>query len=141
MVRRRNRVGKWGKRYAPGPSTVAGKLEASRNAVKHGLSGTPEFTSSEKTRLGLIRHAFCDLMDNSNSFEADIHECAVAQVLIERTITLRHQAHFSGSPTVRQLERLVRFESQLVNRRNKLLAALDVNEYAHTDSLISQEEF
>lgn len=141
MARRRFRVNKWGKRYAPGPSTAAGKLRSSRNAIKHGLSGTPEFSSSEKARLGLIRQAFYGLMDTPNTHKIDIEECAIAQILIERTIALRYQAYLSDAPTVRQLECYVRFESQLVNRRNKLLAVLDIDEYADTDSEITKEEY
>jgi hypothetical protein len=72
--------------------------------------------------------------DDPVNAEIDIAECAATQVLIERTIQLRHQAHLADAGTLCGLEKLVRHENRLIHRRNSLLNLVDTDDYAQADS-------
>lgn len=69
-------------------------------------------------------------MDKPIDAKIDIAECAATQVLIERTIQLRHQAHMSDAGTLNELENLTRHENRLIHRRNSLLNFVDTYDYA-----------
>lgn len=135
MSPRRKIASKQNSYASTGPRSASGKASVSRNAVKHGLSGAPVLTTLEKKRWNEIRTVLNELTDEPESAIQDIDDCAITQVLIERTMSLRYQAQCSEGRAIEQLEKLVRFENRLNKYRNRLLAILDVNEYEGIDSL------
>lgn len=144
MPRRLHQANKLNAAKGTGPISRIGKTNASRNALKHGLSGVPVLTPSEQARWNHVREFIRELTDDLNAATSDIDDCSTAQVLLERTIILRHKAQSkpelkaSGGTMVHELEKLVRFENRLIKRRNRLLAALDHDEYADADSLFME---
>lgn len=133
MVRRLPQANRRNCLHSTGPKSPAGKLSASRNAIKHGLSGKPELSDRERSRFDSVRNAISEMVDDDESYEQDIRECAISQVLLERTITLRYRSHAEDTPVTHELEKLIRFENRLTKRRDKLLERLDIDEYADVE--------
>lgn len=119
-----------------GPKSPQGEAASARNAVKHGLSGTPELSDTELIRFGHLRRAFSELLNTPEMHEHDIHECAISQVLLERIIALRHRAHSNDSLDIHALVKLRRFENRLTKQRDRLLRMLNPDEYTHVDQVI-----
>ena len=142
MPRKQHDANQRNARRSTGPTSKSGKANASRNAIKHGLSGVLVLTPSEHKRWQDIRTNFRDLTDEAYIASADIDECATAQVLLERLMELRHQAFVDAIPksnndiVVKQLQNLVRHEIPLLLRRDRLLRILDVDEYANFDPMV-----
>ncbi len=71
-------------RKSTGPKTDIGRKTVSRNAVKHGLSGTLAFTAKENKRIDFLAAAFLEDHASGSHQEFIAREAAEAQVTLER---------------------------------------------------------
>ena len=67
-----------------GPKSAEGKQTVSRNAIKHGLSGSVSFSEHERIRIDFYTNAFLDDCDVTSEQSWMAREAAEAQVTLER---------------------------------------------------------
>ncbi len=66
-----------------GPKSAEGKQTVSRNAIKHGLSGSVSFSEHERIRIDFYTNAFLDDCDVTSEQSWMAREAAEAQVTLE----------------------------------------------------------
>ena len=74
-----------------GPKSAEGKQTVSRNAIKHGLSGSLAFSENECKRIDFYTNAFLDDCDVTSEQSWMAREAAEAQVTLERIKGLKHE--------------------------------------------------
>ena len=123
---RRQAANRFNAQKSTGPTSKEGKATSSLNALRHGLSAQTILDAETRARIDALAKEFLGAAEGDVALIDLARDAAEAEVQLQRIRSLKQLLWIDIDlhETIKESSKLVRYERQFANRRDRALRAL-----------------